>query len=143
MAHRPPMAVTSVTIGAPAPRDLAAFYAKLLGWPVTASEPARPGMPSQDGWAQIRPPAGEGGPTLNFEYEEKFTRPVWPAADGRQNATQHLDIAVRDLDETVRWAVAAGAVLADVQPQQDVRVMFDPAGHPFCLFRDDSLGADR
>lgn len=143
MAHRPPMAVTSVTIGAPAPRDLAAFYAKLLGWPVTASEPARPGMPAQDGWAQIRPPAGEGGLTLNFEYEAKFTRPVWPAADGRQNATQHLDIAVRDLDETVRWAVAAGAVLADVQPQQDVRVMFDPAGHPFCLFKDDSLGADR
>jgi hypothetical protein len=94
MADRPPMAVTSVTIGAPAPRDLAAFYAKLLDWPVTVSEPARPGMPPEDGWAQIRPPAGEDGPTLNFEYEAKFTRPVWPAVDGRQNATQHLDIVL-------------------------------------------------
>ncbi|MDX6417457.1 MAG: hypothetical protein QOG28_2077 [Trebonia sp.] len=139
MVRRPAMAVTSVTIGAPAPRDLAAFYAQLLGWPVTASEPARPGMPPEDGWAQVRPPAGQDGPTLNFEYEAKFTRPVWPAADDGQNATQHLDIAVGDLDETVRWALAAGAILADVQPQKDVRVMLDPAGHPFCLFEDDSM----
>ncbi len=139
MARRPAMAVTSVTIGAPAPRELAAFYARLLSWPVTATEPARPGMPPEDGWAQIRPPSGEEGPTLNFEYEAKFTRPTWPAADGAQNATQHLDIAVGNLDETVRWALAAGAMLADVQPQEDVRVMLDPAGHPFCLFEDDSM----
>jgi len=139
MARRPAMAVTSVTIGAPAPRELAAFYARLLGWPVTATEPARPGMPPEDGGAQIQPPAGEEGPTLNFEYEAKFTRPTWPAADGAQNATQHLDIAVGNLDETVRWALAAGAILADVQPQEDVRVMLDPAGHPFCLFEDDSM----
>jgi catechol 2,3-dioxygenase-like lactoylglutathione lyase family enzyme len=141
MASRPLMAVTSVTIGAPAPRELAAFYARLLGWPVMASEPARAGMPPEDGWAQVRPPAGETGPTLNFEYEAKFTRPVWPAADGGQNATQHLDIAVRDLDEAVRWAVAAGAVPAEFQPQQHVRVMIDPAGHPFCLFVSESLPA--
>jgi catechol 2,3-dioxygenase-like lactoylglutathione lyase family enzyme len=139
MVLRPPMAVTSVTIGAPDPRDLAAFYARLLGWPVTASEPARPGMPPEDGWAQIRPPAGKAGPTLNFEYEEKFTRPVWPAVDGRQNATLHLDIAVGDPDDAVRWALEAGAILADFQPQKDVRVMLDPAGHPFCLFEDDSM----
>ena len=139
MARRPAMAVTSVTIGAPAPRDLAAFYARLLCWPVTASEPARPGMPPEDGWAQLRPPAGEDGPTLNFEYEAKFTKPTWPAADGGQNATQHLDIAVGDLAEAVRWAIAAGATLAAVQPQDDVRVMLDPAGHPFCLFEDDSV----
>jgi hypothetical protein len=31
-------------------------------------------------------------------------------------------------------ALAAGAVLADLQPQDDVRVYFDPAGHPFCLW---------
>lgn len=134
MASRPLMAVTSVTIGAPAPRELAAFYARLLGWPVTASEPPRDGMPPEDGWAQVRPPAGETGPTLNFEYEARFTRPTWPAVEGGQNATQHLDIAVRDLDEAVRWAVAAGAVQAEAQPQRRVRVMIDPAGHPFCLF---------
>jgi catechol 2,3-dioxygenase-like lactoylglutathione lyase family enzyme len=130
------MAVAAVTIGAADPRGLAAFYARLLGWPVTASDPARPGMPAEDGWAQIRPPADKRGPTLNFEYEEKFCRPVWPAADGAQNSTQHLDIAVGDLDLAVRWALETGAILADFQPQDAVRVMLDPDGHPFCLFED-------
>jgi Glyoxalase-like domain len=46
----------------------------------------------------------------------------------------HLDIAVEDLDEGVPWAVEAGATLAAHQPQAGVRVMLDPAGHPFCLF---------
>jgi hypothetical protein len=27
-----------------------------------------------------------------------------------------------------------GATLAQVQPQDDVRVLLDPDGHPFCLF---------
>ena len=27
------------------------------------------------------------------------------------------------------------ASLADFQPQDDVCVLFDPSGHPFCLFR--------
>jgi catechol 2,3-dioxygenase-like lactoylglutathione lyase family enzyme len=138
---RPRLAVTSVTIGAPDPRELAAFYARLLGWPVTASDPPRPGMPPGDGWAQLRPPADETGPTLNFEYEAQFTRPAWPAVAGGQNATQHLDIAVADLEETVSWAVAAGAELAGFQPQDDVRVLLDPAGHPFCLFLTDSMPA--
>jgi len=130
------MAVAAVTIGAADPRGLAAFYAQLLGWPVTASDPGRPGMPPEDGWAQIQPPAGQSGPTLNFEYEAKFTRPVWPAADSSQNSTQHLDIAVTDLDKGVSWALESGATLADFQPQDDVRVMLDPDGHPFCLFED-------
>jgi AcrR family transcriptional regulator len=33
-------------------------------------------------------------------------------------------------------AVAAGAVLADYQPQKNVRVYLDPAGDPFCLWVD-------
>ena len=27
-----------------------------------------------------------------------------------------------------------GATLAEFQPQDEVRVLFDPAGHPFCLY---------
>ncbi|MFJ8717650.1 VOC family protein [Streptomyces violaceus] len=34
--------------------------------------------------------------------------------------------------ETAR-AVAEGARLAAFQPQADVPVLLDPAGHPFCL----------
>ncbi|MEM9515549.1 MAG: VOC family protein [Actinomycetota bacterium] len=51
----------------------------------------------------------------------------------------HLDVGVADLDAAVRWAVDQGAVVADHQPQTDVRVMIDPEGHPFCLFPDDTV----
>ena len=33
-------------------------------------------------------------------------------------------------------AVELGATLHEHQPQDDVRVMLDPAGHPFCLYLD-------
>ena len=79
---RPRLRVTSVTIGTARPHDLAHFYAHLLGWPVTAEDPAVPGDPVLGGWAQIRAPEGESGPTLNFEYERHFTRPVWPSVPG-------------------------------------------------------------
>ena len=134
MSPVPSLRVTSVTIGAADPRELAAFYARLLGWTVTASDPPRPGFPPEDGWAQVRPPAGDEGPRLNFEYEAEFTRPVWPSVAGEQHITQHLDIAVTDLDSSVGWAIEQGATLAGYQPQDDVRVLFDPAGHPFCLY---------
>jgi hypothetical protein len=49
----------------------------------------------------------------------------------------HFDSQVGDLDAAVEDALALGARLADHQPQAHVRVLFDPAGHPFCLCRDD------
>lgn len=134
MVERPQIRVTSVTIGTSRPRALARFYSDLLGLPVTASEGPRPGEPEQAGWAQVRPPEGVPGPTLNFEYERCFRRPVWPAVQGEQTASQHLDIRVDDLPAAVAWAEACGAGLAEFQPQDRVRVMLDPDGHPFCLF---------
>ncbi|MCK2216486.1 VOC family protein [Actinomadura sp. ATCC 31491] len=113
----------SVTVATSRPRELARFYARLLGLAVTTEE---------DGWAQIRPPGG--GLTLSFEFDRHHARPVWPSEPGRQTATQHLDLQVRDLDAAVRRAVDCGAVLAGHQPQDDVRVLLDPDGHPFCLF---------
>ena len=46
----------------------------------------------------------------------------------------HLDIGVDDLSMAGAYALASGASLAEWQPQEDVRVYLDPAGHPFCLF---------
>ena len=34
----------------------------------------------------------------------------------------------------VSAGVLLGATLAEFQPQDDVRVYLDPAGHPFCLW---------
>lgn len=73
--------------------------------------------------------------TLSFEHEAQWTEPIWPSEPGRQHPTEHLDIAVSDLDAAVAHAVDAGARPAPVQPQDAVRVMLDPDGHPFCLFR--------
>lgn len=129
-AERPSLQLTSITVSCPAPRQLADFYARLLGATITASEPARPGEQPDAGWAQI----ASGALTVNFEYERCWTQPVWPAEAGRQAATQHLDIQVEDLHAAAAWALSCGAVMASVQPQEDVRVMLDPAGHPFCLF---------
>ena len=128
------MMVTSVTIGAPDPRALADFYSRLLEWRITAADPPRPGQPPEDGWAQIAPPDGAPGPTLNFEYETDYVAPTWPSVRGEPQIQEHLDIAVNDLEASVTWAVEVGATLAEYQPQDDVRVMLDPAGHPFCLF---------
>lgn len=124
------MRVTSVTIGAPDPRALADFYNHLLEWPVTGSDPARPGCPPEDGWAQLRPPLGSYGPTQNFEFEPEYIPPVWPSVAGEQQIQAHLDVAVDDLEASVAWAVEVGAKLAEFQPQDDVRVLLDPAG-PF------------
>ncbi|MFG6200873.1 VOC family protein [Nonomuraea sp. JJY05] len=102
---------------------LAAFYRELLGWRVKEEEPD---------WVVLVPP--EGGTGLAFQSDPGFVRPAWPASPGRQQMMMHLDIEVDDLDASSARAVELGATVADFQPQDDVRVHFDPAGHPFCLY---------
>lgn len=130
----PRLELTSVTIGCPNPRELAQFYAKLLGGTVTASEPPRDGEPENAGWAQVRTESTYGRITLNFEFETQWQTPVWPSERGKQHITEHLDIHVDDLEPAVAWAEACGATQVAYQPQESNRVMRDPAGNPFCLF---------
>ncbi len=73
---------------------------------------------------------------LACQLEPDHTPPAWPAGPGDQQMQLHLDIGVSSVAEAVADAEALGARLADVQPQDDVRVMLDPAGHPFCLYVD-------
>lgn len=130
---RQQMTVGAVTIAAARPRELAHFYGDLLGSEVSVEEPAPPGKPPEDGWAQITPPAGVSGLAINFEFDDHYRRPVWPSVPDLQSASQHLDIEVQDIEEATAWAIKQGAVLAEDQPQEEVRVMIDPDGHPFCL----------
>jgi catechol 2,3-dioxygenase-like lactoylglutathione lyase family enzyme len=115
--------LTSTVLNATDPHKLAEFYSRLLGWPITTDE---------DGWVTLRP--GDGIPGLSFQDESRYVRPTWPAADGEQQMMMHLDVEVDDLDAAVTEAVALGATLHDHQPQEGVRVMLDPDGHPFCLW---------
>jgi catechol 2,3-dioxygenase-like lactoylglutathione lyase family enzyme len=119
------MTITNVVLGGPDPRALAEFYQRLLGWEIATDEPD---------WVTLRAPDAASG--LAFQTEEAHVPPVWPAGPGDQQMMVHLDIRVDDLDVGGAHAIAAGAVLADFQPQSDVRVYLDPAGHPFCLWTD-------
>lgn len=71
-----------------------------------------------------------------FQQADGCQPPVWPPVDGKQRPMAHLDFQVGDLDYAVAEAVELGATVAQFQPQQNVRVLLDPAGHPFCLCHD-------
>jgi catechol 2,3-dioxygenase-like lactoylglutathione lyase family enzyme len=120
---QPYMKLTATVLDAPDANELAAFYRRLLGWAARTDEP---------GWVTLRPE--DGGTGLSFQTEDAYVRPVWPAAAGDAPMMTHLDIEVTDLAAGVAHAVGAGAELADFQPQETVRVLLDPAGHPFCLW---------
>ena len=113
-----------VVLDAPDGPALAHFYARLLGWQVFNED--------EDGAAVA--PSENAGYNLAFQTEEHYVRPVWPGEPGKPLMMMHLDIEVDDLDEAVAYAVEVGAELATYQPQDDVRVLLDPAGHPFCLY---------
>ncbi|MFL6101112.1 MAG: VOC family protein [Actinomycetales bacterium] len=113
-------------IEAPDPGALARFYAELLGWQVGHEEP---------GTAIVA--ASERGPFLVFQQADGYRPPLWPPVDGQQRAMMHFDFQVGDLESAVAEAEALGATVAEFQPQANVRTLFDPAGHPFCLCLDE------
>jgi len=123
MTQTPELTLTTVNIGGPDPGQLARFYQRLLGWKITHED---------EDDVMLRPPGGGVG--LSFQREADHVRPVWPAGRGDQQMMMHLEIRVDDLERSSALAVEAGATVAEFQPQADVRVCLDPAGHPFCLW---------
>ncbi|MFJ9245476.1 VOC family protein [Streptomyces sp. NPDC101776] len=120
-----PTRLSTVVLDTHDAHELAGFYLRLLGWTTRAEEPD---------WVLIGPP--DGGTGLSFQTEPEYVPPVWPTRNpGDQQMMLHLDIEVDDLDTETARAVTEGATLAEYQPQHDVRVLYDPAGHPFCLWR--------
>jgi catechol 2,3-dioxygenase-like lactoylglutathione lyase family enzyme len=119
--------LSNTVLGTPDPPGLAEFYRELLGWVYRDEDHA-----SDDTWVVIKPPGGGTG--LSFQLEKDHRPPQSPSTGESQQMQLHLDIGVDDLDGWVEKAEALGARQADWQPQDDVRVLLDPAGHPFCLF---------
>lgn len=115
-----------VVLDAPDAPSLAHFYARLLGWSVF----------SEEATFSTVAPSEHAGHYLAVQHEPLYVRPVWPARPGEPQMSMHLDLAVDDLVAAVAHAVDVGAVEAGHQPQDDVRVMLDPVGHPFCLYLD-------
>jgi hypothetical protein len=112
-----------VVLDAPDVGVLARFYSELRGWPIWQED-------EHDAALDL----GEGVAYLAIQHNPDYVRPVWPAAPGSQQMMMHLDFEVTDLEAETGRAVSLGAVLAEYQPQENVRVLLDPAGHPFCLY---------
>ena len=119
-ASRPasPVAWIALTIDCPnaeVQERLCQFYASALGGEVVS------GAVRARGWLFI------------FEVISDYTPPTWPT--GEVPKQMHFELMVDDLHGTVSALQSMGATLADYQRPDDggVRVMLDPAGHPFCV----------
>lgn len=116
----------SFTVDCKEPQELAKFYAALLNWEM---------MQMDDGWACVNAPGTNQGtyPGILFQRNPEYIPPVWPEEPEAQQQMAHIDFAVNDLEKAVKYAIKCGATIADEQFSKTWRVMFDPAGHPFCL----------
>ena len=111
-----------VVIDCPDPKALAGFYQQLTGLDELFAE---------DDWVTL----GRGGEVrVAFQRAEDYQPPRWP--DPAYPQHMHLDIFVPDLDEASATVEALGARRL-AGGGRDFTVFADPAGHPFCLCRDD------
>lgn len=130
------MRLSGPVLDAPDVAALTRFYEQLLGWEIEELVGPRPGHAPGDGWSRLRP--ADGSTKIEIQFEEHHQRPVWPGAPGTQTMQIHLDIWVDDVPAGVAWATTCGATEATPQPPDRdptrLRILLDPAGHPFCLW---------
>jgi catechol 2,3-dioxygenase-like lactoylglutathione lyase family enzyme len=113
-----PVAWVALTIDCPdtdVQERLCQFYSQALGGEVVS------GAVRARGWLFI------------FEVIPDYKAPTWPVGDTPKQ--MHFELMVDDLDTAVSALQGMGATLAEYQRPDDggVRVMLDPAGHPFCV----------
>ena len=112
-----------MVLDSPDPRRLAHFYSDLLGWEISSESDEGAALAPSDGVAY-----------LSMQLSPDYVRPTWPNVDGAQQMMLHLDFEVSDLAEATAHAVELGGQVAEFQPQDNVRVVLDLDGHPFCLY---------
>ena len=127
-----PLAIRQVVLDCTDARALAEFYRQLLDLHY------RPGdePPGTADWLVLR--GGAGGVQLAFQQVEALPEATWP--EGPVPQQLHLDLTVgsiADLDAHHARALSLGArMLLDRHddPEEQIYVYADPAGHPFCIF---------
>lgn len=113
-----PVAWVALTIDCPnadVEELLRRFYSQALGGEVVS------GAVRARGWLFI------------FDVIPDYKPPTWPL--GETPKQMHFELMVEDLDHAVSTLQGLGATLAEYQRPEDggLRVMLDPAGHPFCV----------
>ena len=104
--------------------ELSAFYEKLLGWTRFKGQE----------YTVIANTKQTGFPVwITIQQVENYAPPVWPTTPEKQQQMAHLDFHVNDVEEGVNFALSCGATMSETQYDDRWRVMFDPAGHPFCI----------
>lgn len=117
-ADDPNVTLMGVMLDCPDAKALSAFYAELLGKPVTYEG---------EGVAMI---GTDGEKPVLFQQVADYAAPRWP--DPAYPQQYHLDVIVADLDAAERAVLALGATKVDAGGKT-FRVYTDPAGKPFCL----------
>lgn len=120
---RPKLRIKTVNMDCGNAAEMAAFWSKFLGWDVSYDD---------GNFKLIQDPSGGTG--VSFQERPDYIVPTWPEEEGLQQKMLHLEIQVEDVQEAAEFAIACGGRLASFQGRADLRVMLDPAGHPFCLF---------
>jgi catechol-2,3-dioxygenase len=109
--------VAGVSLDCEDHRELASFYARLLGGHVTWMTDTAAGV-------------SVGNYDLVAQRVSPYARPTWPGT-----SIVHLDLTCEpaDLPAFQEHAEQCGAEVAPHQPDERWVVLLDPAGHPFCL----------
>jgi catechol 2,3-dioxygenase-like lactoylglutathione lyase family enzyme len=115
---RPDITLMSVMIDCPDAEELSAFYAELLGKPVTYRG---------EGVAMI---GEDGAQPVMFQQIADYRPPRWP--DPAHPQQFHIDVTVGDVDSAEAAALKIGATSLGASGD-NWRVYADPAGKPFCL----------
>lgn len=118
-ADNPGITVLGVTLDCPDAAALSAFYAELLGKPVTYSG---------DGMAMI---GNENEHPVLFQQVADYTAPQWPDPDHPQQF--HMDVHVDDLDRGEEAVLKIGGRRLAEGDTPTFRIYADPANKPFCL----------
>ncbi len=115
----------------PDPVELANFYSQITGFEVVVAHRSKDGQPQ---WVEL---VDIDQTRIAFQKIDNYLKPTWPEGPVPQQA--HLDFDVSDLDVAEQLLLKIGAKKSSIQPSSNpndnFRVYFDPAGHPFCLVK--------
>jgi catechol 2,3-dioxygenase-like lactoylglutathione lyase family enzyme len=104
------------------PRRAATFWSAVLGQPITYDDGS---------WVVVAPDDRSSG--LAFQLAPDHQPPTWP--DPAVPQQMHLDVMVEDVAAAEQRVLALGARPLGARRDGRVRILADPAGHPFCLIR--------